>query len=108
MPRVWTVFPETEGLRVLAAACPGVDGRRKRLPPSSARADASVPSANDGHPLLRSQREAAPGPRQRDRHHGRAGLPHLPGESARARPLSPPACDARPPRAADRPPPHSW
>lgn len=47
-------------------------------------AHSRVPSSHPSHPLVRSQREAAPGPRQRDRHHRRAGLSHLPGELGRA------------------------
>lgn len=42
------------------------------LPRSPFSADATTP--------LPSQGEAASGPRQRDRHHRCAGLPHLPGE----------------------------
>lgn len=85
--------------RAVAPLTRGAGGSRLRPGP-----DAATPP--------RSQREAAPGSRQRDRHHRRARVPHLPGESlwappalggARGRPGR-----AAPGQACSRALPRSW
>ena len=86
IPASWEV---DVGLLQVCTVLPWRQRVLENLPLGSDPTDVSVPCANDGHPLLCSQREAASGPRQRDCHHWRAGLPHLPSESGYARGVAP-------------------